>query len=117
LVFDGTHDKTNALRCRCDRWQPQFGDHAQDVGEESSRNGDIGHLEGDIAAVADDLRSDLDQLFLEARQRPILNRLGRRQRAQEVTEIVGKRMKLETDGVGGERATGKPRPFDRAFAL
>ena len=26
-------------------------------------------------------------------------------------------MKLETDGVGGERATGKPRPFDRAFAL
>src|SRR4030081_2809435 len=42
---------------------------------------------------------------------------GRRQRAQEVTEIVGKRMKLETDGVGGERATGKPRPLDRAFAL
>ena len=32
----------------------------------------VGHLEGDITAVADDLRANLDQLFLQARQRPIL---------------------------------------------
>jgi hypothetical protein len=29
---------------------------------------------------------------------------GRRQRAQEIAEIVGERMKLKTDGVGGERS-------------
>ena len=67
-----------------------------------SRNGDLGHLEGDITAVAHDLRADLDQLFLQARQRPVFDRFGRRQRAQEVAEILGERVKLETNGVGGE---------------
>ena len=81
------------------------------------RDGDLGHLEGDIAAVADDLRADLDQLLLQARQRPVLDRLGRRQRAQEVAEIVGERMKLEPHGVGGERPARQPRPLDRALAL
>ena len=80
-------------------------------------NRDIGHLEGDIAAVADDLRADLDEFLLEARQRPIFDRLGRRQRAQEVAEIIGERMKLKPHGVGGERAAGEPRPSDRALAL
>ena len=69
-------------------------------------NGDLGHLERDVAAVADDLRADLDQLFLQARQRPVLDRLGRRQRAQKIPEIVGEGMKLKPDGVGGEQATG-----------
>jgi hypothetical protein len=50
------------------------------------------------------LRANLDQLFLEARQRPVFDRLRRRQRAKEIAEIVSQRMKLETDGVGGERA-------------
>jgi hypothetical protein len=75
----------------------------QDVGEERLRNGDLRHLEGDVAAVADDLRAGLDQLLLEAGQRPIFDRLGRRQRAQEVAEILSERVKLESDGVGGER--------------
>ena len=66
--------------------------------------GDFGHLKRDIAAMAHDLRADLDQLFLQARQRPILDRLRRRQRAQKITEIVGQRMKLKADRVGGERA-------------
>ena len=69
-----------------------------------SRNGDLGHLEGDIAAVAHDLRADLDQLFLQARQRPVFDWLGRRQCAQEIAEIVGERVKLEPGGVGGKRA-------------
>ena len=60
-----------------------------------SRNGDFGHLEGDIAAMAHDLRADLDQLFLRARQRPVLDRLRGRQRAQEIAEIIGERVKLE----------------------
>ncbi len=53
--------------------------------------------------MAHDFRADLDQLFLEARQRPILDRVGRRQRAQEIAEIIGERVKLEADGVGAER--------------
>ncbi len=53
--------------------------------------------------MADDLRTDLDQLLLQARQRPVFDRLGRRERAQEIAEIVGQRMKLEPDGIGGER--------------
>ena len=68
-----------------------------------SRNGDLGHLEGDIAAVAHDLRANLDEFLFEARQRPILDWFGRRQRAQEVAEIVGQRMKLKANRIGGER--------------
>jgi hypothetical protein len=41
-------------------------------------NGDLGHLEGDTAAMADDLGADLDQLLLQARQRPVFDRLWRR---------------------------------------
>jgi hypothetical protein len=76
----------NASCCRRDRRRPQFRDEPQNVGEEVSGDRDVGHLEGDVAAVADDLRADLDQLFLQARQRPVLDRLGRRQRAQEIAE-------------------------------
>ena len=64
----------------------------------------IGHLEGDVATVTDDLCADLDQLIFEARQRPIFDRLWRPERAEEVAEIVGERMELKADGVGGERA-------------
>jgi transposase len=46
-----------------------------------------------IAPVADDLRADLDQLFLQARQRPILDRLRRRQRATRLCKGYVKRNK------------------------
>jgi hypothetical protein len=55
--------------------------------------------------VANDLRADLDELLFQGRQRPILDRLWRRQRAQKIAEILGERMKLETNRVGGERTT------------
>ena len=61
--------------------------------------------------------TDLDQLLLEGGQRPILDRLRRRQRAQEIAEVVGERMKLEPYRVGGERSARQSRPLDRAFAL
>ena len=53
--------------------------------------------------MADNLRADLDQLFLQARQRLILDRLGRRQGAQEVAKIVGERVKLKANRVGREQ--------------
>ena len=65
------------------RWRgrrPLPGDQRQDVGEDLSRYRDLGQLEGDIAAVADDLRADLDQLIARAGPRPRLRRLRHRQR-------------------------------------
>jgi len=73
----------------------------QDVGEERLRNGDLGHLKGDIAAVADDFRANLDQLLLQACQRPVLDRLGRREGLEEIAEIKGEGVKQKADGVGG----------------
>jgi hypothetical protein len=67
--------------------------------------------------VADEPGADLDQLLLQARHRPIFDRLGRRQRAQEIAEVVGEGMKLKPDGVGGKRPARQPRPLDRALAL
>ena len=41
-------------------------------------------------------RRDLDQLLLQARQRLVLDRLRCCERAQEIAEIVGERVKLES---------------------
>ena len=78
---------------------------------------DLGHLEHDVAAVAHHLGADLDQLVLQGRQRPVLDRLRRRQRVQEVAEVVNQRMKLQTHRVGGERSARQSRPLDRALAF
>src|SRR5580704_7364424 len=107
--------QSNTSRGRWIGRRTQFRDQPQDVSEQMLGDGDLGHLKRDVTTVAHDLRADLDQLFLQARQRPILDRLRRRQRAQEVAEIVGQAMKLETNGVSGERATAGS--IDRALAL
>jgi hypothetical protein len=65
--------------------------------------------------VAHHLRADLDQLLLQARQRPILDRFRRCEGVQEIAEIVGERMKLEPNGNGSERPARQPRPLDRAL--
>jgi hypothetical protein len=51
-----------ARSCRC-RQRPQPGDQRQDFLEHLPRHRDLGHLEGHVAAVADDLGADLDQLL------------------------------------------------------
>src|SRR5215831_18410615 len=83
---------SNVSRWR--RWwlRPQFHDQPQNLLEHLPCDGDLGHLEDNIAAVAHRLRADLDQLVLQTRQRPVLDRLRRRQRAQEIAEVVGKRI-------------------------
>ena len=74
-------------------------------------------MEDDIASVAHHLRADLDQLLLQARQRPVLDRLRCCKRAEKVAKIVGERMKLEPHGVGRERPARQPCPLDRALAF
>jgi hypothetical protein len=51
--------------------RPQSGDQPQDVAEHLSRHRDLGHVEHDIAAVADHLGADLDQLLPPTRRRPL----------------------------------------------
>jgi hypothetical protein len=59
-----------AQRWLCGRGQyAQSGDERQDFGEHLSRHRDLSHLEGDVAAVADDLRADLDQLLAQLPER------------------------------------------------
>ena len=66
--------------------------------------------------MAHHLRADLDQLLLQARQRPVLDRLGHRQRAQKC-RVVGQRMKLKPNGVGRKRPARQPRPLDRGLTF
>ena len=82
---------------RFDRRRPKFRNHPQNIGEEISGNGDLGHLEANEARITDDLRADLDQLFTQRRHRPIPDRLRRRQSAHEVAEVVGQCVKLKAN--------------------
>jgi hypothetical protein len=50
-----------------------------------SGDGDFGHLECDVAAVAHQLCANLDQLLLQARQRPVLIGSG----VDAVARLVG----------------------------
>ena len=61
------------------RGRPQAVNQAQDVGEQASRDCDLGKLERDIATVADDLGADLDQFLPQGHQRPVLHLLRQRQ--------------------------------------
>src|SRR5580700_7382661 len=87
--------------CWCGR-RPQPGDQRVDVLEHPSRHRDLGRLKGRVAAVTHDPGADLDKLLAQAGQRPRLRRLRHRQRPHEIAEIVGQRVELEADGVGGE---------------
>src|SRR4249919_1052456 len=81
------------------------------------RGTDLSHLEGNVAAVADDFRADLDQFLAQTGQRPRLRRLGYCQRAHEISQVVGKRVELKAHGIGCEGAAGQPRPLDRVLAF
>ena len=67
--------------------------------------------------MADNLYADLDQLLPQAGQRPVPDRLGRCEVAQEVAEIVGEGVKLKAGSVGGKRAARQAGPLDRALAF
>ena len=107
----------NPSRRRWIRRRPQFSDQTQDLGKQHSRHGDLGHLEGDVATVADKLRPDLHELLPEAGQRPVRDCLGQGQRPQEVAEIVGERVKPKPNLVVTELLARGACLFDRVFAF
>ncbi len=78
---------------------------------------DLGELERDIAAVARDLRTDLDQLLAKRRQGPVPHFIGQGERAQKVAQVVGQGVQLKTHLVVAEAMAGKPGPVDRVLAF
>ena len=67
--------------------------------------------------MGDQLRADLHEPVADAGQRPVLYLLRKREGAQEVGKVVGKRMKLEPHRVAPHRVARQPGPFDRVLAL
>jgi len=99
------------------RRRTQSGNPRQDLTEHPARHRDFGHLEGDIAAVADHLCADLDQLLPQRRQRPVRNRSWQGQGPHEVGEVVGERVKPKPNLVVTELLAREARLFDRVFAF
>ena len=66
----------------------------QEFVEQAPRHRNLGHLERDVSAGADDPGPNLHQLLLQRGQRPVLDRLRQSQGAHEVGEIVGQCMEL-----------------------
>ena len=94
-------------RRSCQEWPwPESIDPAQDLGEQRPRHRHLGQLEDEVAAVAHDPGADLDQLLAQRGQRPMLDPLRQGQRAQEVGEVVGERVKLEPHRVVPEGVAG-----------
>jgi hypothetical protein len=102
-VLDGLVAKGDVGNAAIEATVKQPGDQHQDIGEHLPWRRDLGHLERELAAVADDLGADLDELLAQAGQRPRLCRRGYRQRPHEVAKIAGQRMKLKADCVGRRR--------------
>jgi len=63
------------------------------------------------------LRTDLDELLPQCRQRPLADALGNRQPPQEVGQVVGQGEQLRADLVVLERPAGKRRPLDGILTL
>jgi hypothetical protein len=75
-----------------------------DCRKKGTRDRDFGHLKRDVATVTDDLGTNLDEHLPQTRERPVRDRLRRYKGAKEVPEVVGERMKLQTNGVSVKRA-------------
>jgi len=66
------HDVPPLQEPEPDRAVTAIGDQPQDVSEEPLRNRNLGHLEGDVAAVTYRSCADLDRLLPPASQRTLL---------------------------------------------
>ena len=80
-------------------------------------NRDFGQLQNDGTGVAHSFRTDLDHSIPQTCQRPMGDGCWQCQRAQEIGQIVGQRMKLKPDCIGRKALAGKPCPFESVFAF
>ena len=71
----------------------QIGDVGQDTAEQVAGHGHLGHLEDGVAGMGDELRADLHEFAADTGQRPVLHLLRKREGAQEVDKVGGKRMR------------------------
>ena len=92
-------------------------DEAEDFSEQVPRHRSLGQLEGDVPPVTDHFCTDLHQLLPQRGQQSVLYLLRQGQRPHEVTEIVGKGVKLQPDRVVAELPARQPRPLDDVFAF
>ena len=86
VVLAGTDDDRTRVAPALDQAAAAVRQSAANFLEHLLRDGDLGHLECDVAAVAHHLRADLNQLLLQARERPVLT-FGSGV-AQEIAEVV-----------------------------
>ena len=80
----------------------------QDFVEQALQHRNLDYLERDVPAVTDDRGSNLHQLSPQRGQRPVLDRLRQNQGAHEVGEIIGQRMKLQSNLVFEELHARQP---------
>ena len=85
---------------------PQVFDAVEDSGEHGARQRCFGQLEDGIAGVAHQPGAGLHQPLAQRCQRPGVDAVRGRQRAQEVRQIVGERVEMQPDGVCGEAHAG-----------
>ena len=67
----------------------------QNATEQVAANRDLSKLECDCTGVTHDPRTDLDQLELQACQRPVRHGFGQFDAAQECGQVVGQRVQLQ----------------------
>ena len=74
VLMPSTSSSNDALA-----FTPEPIEAAQGFGEQVFPDCNLGHLEGDIAPMADDLGANLNKPFSERLQRPVLHGVGQRQ--------------------------------------
>jgi len=70
-------------------------DRIEDGPDHGAGDGNLGQLEGDVAGIAHDAGTDLDQLELKAGRRPVGLGLGQLDAAQEGGQVLGQRVQLQ----------------------
>lgn len=92
-------------------------DRGKDGPHHRTSDRDLGQLDGDGACVTHNAGPDLDQLELEAGQRPVGHRLGQFDAAQQGGEAVGQRMQVQPHLVVAGRLARQPRRAEGVSAF
>ena len=95
----------------------QGSDAGKDLGEKLPRDGHLRHLEDCPAGMAYDPCADLDQLELDAAERPARYLPGEGKAPEEISQVVGEDKESQPHLVGDKARTGEARPGKGMLAL